>query len=158
MEHFPTDEHLPLALQVILPLLVIGVPKCSHNFSAALLLQYCHLRVIAAQNTGIPIYFIIFFHIRLSSHIRERLASAHGLLPSWFFLMIVLLMAKGDLLFPLFAEGFSVAMLVCGGGVSHGSSVCIMFQSFSQLNQTAHNTPPVSTRAVNPSSRLLQGM
>ena len=72
--------------------------------------------------------------------------------------MIVRLVAHGDLLFPLLAEGFLICVLVRGGGVPHGISVCIMFQSFSQLNQTAHSTPPVNARAVSPSSRLLQEM
>ena len=37
MEHLSPDEHLPLALQVILPLLIICITECGHNFSAALL-------------------------------------------------------------------------------------------------------------------------
>ena len=93
------------------------------NFAAALLPQYGHLRVVAAQNAGVPIYFVIFFHIRLSSHIRERLASAHGLMPSRFFLVIVRLVAEGDLFRTLLPQELAVPMLVHGGGIPHGSSI-----------------------------------
>ena len=82
----------------------------------------------------------------------------HGLLPSLFLLMIVRLMAEGDLFLPLLAESFSVAVPMCGGGIFHGISVCTALQSFPKLNQTAHSADPVSSRAVSPASRLLQGM
>ena len=72
--------------------------------------------------------------------------------------MIVRLVSQGDLFRTLLPQELAVPMLVRGGGVPHGISVCIMFQSFSQLNQTAHSTPPVNARAVSPSSRLLQEM
>ena len=140
MEHLSPDEHLPLALQVILPLLIICITECGQNFAAALLPQYGHLRVVAAQNAGVPIYFVIFFHIRLSSHIRERLASAHGLLPSRFFLMIVLLMTEGDLLFLLSAQGLAVGAVVHGGTVHHGISTLTAFQTAAKPNQMVRKT------------------
>ena len=122
MKHLSTDEHLPPALHILLLLVILCVTKYRHNLPIALLPQYGHLRVVAAQNAGVPILLVIFFHIRLSSHIRERLASAHGLLPSWFFLMIVLLVAKGDLFLPLLAEGFLICALVRGWCVPHALS------------------------------------
>ena len=72
--------------------------------------------------------------------------------------MIVLLVTQGDLFCFLPAEGFLICVLVHGGGIPHGSSVWAALHSFSQLNQTAHNTPPIRSRLISPSSRLLQGM
>ena len=82
----------------------------------------------------------------------------HGLLPILFFLIIVLLVTEGDFLLPLLLPELAVSVLVHGGGIPHGSSVWAALHSFSQLNQTAHNTPPIRSRLISPSSRLLQGM
>ena len=82
----------------------------------------------------------------------------HGLLPILFLLIIVLFVAQGDLLLPLLAEGFFVAVPMCGGSIPHGISVLIALQSFPQLDQTTHSMAPVRSRVISPNSRLLQGM
>ena len=82
----------------------------------------------------------------------------HGLLPILFFLIIVRFMAEGALFLPLLAEGFSVAVPMCGGGIPHGISVLITLQSFPKLDQTTHSMAPVSSRVISPNSKLLQGM
>ena len=72
--------------------------------------------------------------------------------------MIVRLVAEGNLLRTLPPKRFPVSMLVRGSGVPHGSIVWAALHSFPQLNQTAHNTPPIRSRLISPSSRLLQEM
>ena len=129
-----------LALHILLLLVILCITKHRHNFPIVLLPQYGHLRVITSQNAGIPIYFVIFFHIRLSSRIRERLASAHGLLPGLFFLVVVLFVAHGDLLLPLLAEGFFVAVPMCGGSIPHGISVLIALQRAAKPDQIVRKT------------------
>ena len=54
--------------------------------------------------------------------------------------MIVLLMAEGDLLFSLLAEGFPVAVLVRGGGIPHGISVRTALQRAAKPDQIVRKT------------------
>ena len=140
MEYLPPDKHLPLALQVILPLLIIGIPEGGHDFPAALLPQYGHLWMVAAQNAGVPIYFVVFFHIRLSSRIGKQLASAQRLLPSWFFFVIVLFLTEGDFLLPLPAERFLVCVMVCGGCVPYGIRILTALQRADKPDQIVCRT------------------
>lgn len=100
---------------------------------------------ITAQNVGVPILLVIFFYIRLSFHIRERLASAHGLLPGLFFLMVVLLMTEGDLLFLLSAQGLAVGAVGRGSAVLHGISTLTALQTAAKPDQMVRKaTMPTS--------------
>ena len=101
--------------------------------------------MITAQNAGVPILLVIFFYIRLSFHIRERLASAHGLLPGLFFLMVVLLMTEGDLLFLLSAQGLAVGAVGRGSAVLHGISTLTALQTAAKPDQMVRKaTMPTS--------------
>ena len=54
--------------------------------------------------------------------------------------MIVLLVAKGDLFLSLPAEGFSITVLMCGGGVPYGISVRTALQSAAKPDQIVRKT------------------
>src|SRR5699024_6600465 len=82
----------------------------------------------------------------------------HGLLPSWFFFVIVLLVTEGDFLLPLFPKSFAVGLVVRSGSVHHRSRPLAALQSVSKLDHTTHSTSPVSARAASPNSRLVHGM
>lgn len=85
------------------------------------------------------------FYIRLSFHIRERLASAHGLLPGLFFLMVVLLMTEGGLLFLLSAQGLAVGAVGRGSAVLHGISTLTTLQTAAKPDQMVRKaTMPTS--------------
>ena len=54
-------------------------------------------------------------------------------------------------------RAFLSLCVVRGGGVPHGISVWAALHSFSQLNQTAHSTPPVSDQGRQPQQQAAPG-